>query len=125
MNSYLQYLGWYSLFIPVFSILFLMLLGIIIFGKLKGPQPFLATLSFYIPMIGSILLGILLFYTSHFWITLAIYTLVFIVFNLFSFSALDATIEDKSGLGVTMFSGLISLYAFFFCALLRFIISLF
>lgn len=125
MNHYLQYLGWHSLFIPVFSFLFLVLLCIIIYGKLIGPQSFLATLSFYIPMVGSAFLGFLLFYTAHFWTTLAIYTFIFIVFNLFSFSALESTIKDKTGLGVTMFSGLISMYAFFFCALLRTILLLF
>lgn len=125
MNDYLKYLGCYTLFIPVFSILFLALLLIILYSKIKGSSSILATVSFYIPMVGSLFLGILLFYTDHFWITLLFYTIVFFMLNVFSFKALETSLKDKTGLGVTMFSGLISMYAFFFCAILCFILQLF
>lgn len=122
-SKYLNYLGWYPIFIPVFITLFSFLFFIIIYCKIKGPNKSLATISFYIPMIGSLILGILLFYTSYFWSTLFIYVIAFFLMNFVSFSALEKALEDKTGLGVTMFSGLISMYIFFFCALLSFFFS--
>lgn len=78
----------------------------------------MAAIAFYIPMIGSLSLGILLFYTAHFWITLILYIIVFFLLQMVSFSALEKAIEDKTGLGITMFSGLVSIGVFFFCVIL-------
>lgn len=117
VTEYLNYLGWYTIFIPVFVTLFVVLLFTIYYCRIKGPNTLLASIAFYIPMVGSLILGILLFYTTHFWITLFIYVLVFFLLNFVSFTALEKAIEDKTGLGVTMFSGLVSMYIFFFCAL--------
>ncbi|WP_445457638.1 hypothetical protein [Flavobacterium sp. HNIBRBA15423] len=122
---YLEYLGLYTVFIPLFSFIFITLYFIILYCKYKGPNDLFVNYSFYMPMIGSLALGILLFYTSFFWITLGIYTLTFFALHLVSFQALGNAVKDKTSMGVTMFSGLVGMYVFFSCALACFIKHLF
>lgn len=124
-TPYLKYLGLYTVFIPLFLFIFISLYFIIIFCKYKGPNEMFVNYTFYIPIIGSLALGALLFYTSFFWITLAIYILVFFALHLVSFKALGAAVKDKTSMGVTMVSGLIGMYIFFSCALACFIKILF
>ena len=121
LESYLKYLGWYEVFIPAFLFIFLALFFIIKYCKVKGPNSKFATFCFYTPMIGSAILGVLLFYSPYFWSTFAIYTIVFFLLNISSFNALGQCIDDKTGMGVTMFSGLISMSIFFFSGIVRFI----
>ncbi|WP_130735830.1 hypothetical protein [Flavobacterium sp. J27] len=124
MDSFLQYLGWYTVFIPFFLVVFGFLSFVFLYCKLKGPHDVLASILFYIPMICSLFLGVLLFYTSFFWITLGIYLVIFILVTIFSFKALAEALTDKTGMGVTMFSGLVSMYILTFCIILKFIVVL-
>ncbi len=119
MHYYLKYFGNYTVFIPVFLVLFIALLAIIIYCKKNGPNAILSSISFYIPMIGSVILGILLNYTPYFWISLILCSILFIAINIVSFKAMEHSINDKTGLGVTMFSGLVGIFIIVFSIILR------
>lgn len=125
MNDYAKYLQNYSVLLSVFALLFIVLLFIIWYCKKNGSKSNLATISFYIPMIGSVIIGILLYYTPYFWISVVLYGVLFIIINIVSFKALEQSITDKTGLGVTMFSGLISMYIVVFAIILRALVSFF
>lgn len=125
MNTFLHYLGWYTVAIPFILGIVVLLVFSFMYCKLKGPNTFIAGFSFYLPMLSAIILGILLFYTTFFWITFTLYFLILILVNLTSFKLLAEALEDKTALGVTMFSGLVSMYIFVFCFLVKLIIDLF
>ena len=76
-------------------------------------------------MIGSVVLGILLYYTPYFWSSLALYSILFMVLNIASFKAMENAIDDKTGLGVTMFSGLAGIFIIVFALILRGIVFIF
>ena len=125
MNDYLKYLQNYSVLLSVFALLFIILCFISWYCKKNGPQSNLATISFYIPMIGSVILGILLYYTPYFWFSLVLYGLFFIAINIVSFKALEQSIDDKTGLGVTMFSGLVGIFIIFISIIVRGFVTFF
>ena len=76
-------------------------------------------------MIGSVILGILLYYTPYFWFSLVLYGLLFIAINIVSFKALEQSIDDKTGLGVTMFSGLVGIFIIFISIIVRGFVTFF
>jgi hypothetical protein len=125
MEYYLKYFGNYTVFIPVFLFFFIVLLSIIFYCKKNGPNVILTTISFYIPMVASLLLGVLLYYTPYFWICLILCSILFIAINIVSFKAMEQSIDDKTGLGVTMFSGLVGIFIIVFSIIVRGIVTYF
>ena len=76
-------------------------------------------------MIGSVVLAILLYYTPYFWISLALYSVLFMAINIASFKAMENAIDDKTGLGVAMFSGLAGIFIIVFAIIARAIVFVF
>lgn len=125
MNTFLHYLGWYTVAIPFILGILVLLVFSFMYCKIKGANTYVANFSFYVPMLSAIVLGILLFYTTFFWATFTLYFLILILVNLTSFKVLAEALEDKTALGVTMFSGLVSIYIFIFCFIVKLSIDLF
>ncbi|VXB98179.1 conserved membrane hypothetical protein [Flavobacterium sp. 9AF] len=125
MSHFLDYLGCYTVAIPIILGILLLLFLNFMYCKLKGPNKSVANFSFYIPMLCAVVLGVLLFYTTYLWITFALYFVILILVNMASFKVLAEALEDKTGLGVAMFSGLVSSYIFVFCFLVKLIVDLF
>lgn len=125
MNIFLPYFGWYTVAVPFILVILFLLAFSFMYCKLQGPNKYVANFSFYMPMLSAIFFGILLFYTTFFWTTFVLYFLILILVNITSFKVLAEALEDKTALGVTMFSGLVSIYIFIFCFIVKLIIDLF
>ena len=125
MNIFLPYFGWYTVAVPFILVILFLLAFSFMYCKLQGSNKYVANFSFYMPMLSAIVFGILLFYTTFFWTTFVLYFLILILVNITSFKVLAEALEDKTALGITMFSGLVSIYIFIFCFIVKLIIDLF
>jgi hypothetical protein len=101
-----------------------LLLGIMIYTHIQGPNSWLAQISFWILIMTTIILLVLIFYTNSFWWALLLYVVTIFIIQIVGFVALKKAIEDKTGLGVTMFSGIIPIYGIAGVLIVKLIISI-
>lgn len=92
------------------TVSFILLLGIIFYTRIKGPNSWMAQLSFWIPIVATVILLVLVFYTDSFWWGLLVNVVTLFAIQIIGVIALENTLEDKTGLGVSMFSGFLALY---------------
>ena len=103
----------------------LILLGIMIYTRFKGPNSWMANVSFWIPVIATIVLLVLVFYTDSFWWALLLNVVTLLAIQILGFMAMENAIEDKTGLGVTMFSGFLAIYGIGIVVVVKLILYLF
>ena len=125
LDKYLVYFGLYNIYFASTLLCTGVLVFIILYGKYKGTSEVLGNLSFWIPIVLSVILCGIVFYSDHFWTSLLIYAITLSGINLLSFPALKGSIEDKSGMGVMMFSMMAGMYLVFGCIMVKGIIALY
>lgn len=125
MDSFLSYFGNSTYFLPlVFGVNLLSIISII-YCRLTGPLELAATLNMMAPMILALGLALLLFYSPTFWPTWGLYFVVWGLSSALSFYALEASLEDKTGLGVSMASGFVGMMCFTGAPMLKGILFVF
>ena len=88
-----------------------LLLVILYYGKKIGQNDTLANTCLIIPIVFSLMCSVCVFWLPHFWLYwLGLMVCVFGI-NLLAFTVMSSVITDRSGLGITMFSGMVSFYA--------------
>ncbi|MFN8415717.1 MAG: hypothetical protein U0U66_05245 [Cytophagaceae bacterium] len=102
----------------------LILLGIMIYTRIKGPNSWMANISFWVPVIATIVLLVLVFYTDSFWWALLINVVTLLGIQIVGFMAMENALEDKTGIGVTMFSGFLAIYGMGVVLIVKLIISI-
>lgn len=107
-------LGVHWLFLPVTIICAVYLLGIVIYGNKFGQNDKLANHGFVLPMAYTVFGCVMVLLSQNYWLAVALFTAFTIFIHILGFKAMSATISDKSGLGVTMFSGFVAMYGFSF-----------
>ena len=88
-----------------------LLLVILYYGKKKGQNDTLANTCLIIPIVFSLMCSVCVFWLPHFWLYWLGLMVCVLGINLLAFTAMSSVITDRSGLGVTMFSGMVSFYA--------------
>jgi uncharacterized membrane protein YhaH (DUF805 family) len=107
------------LYVSVLLTAVAMLLLSIIYSKKKGPNTVNEKISFYHPILFSAVLCYLVYLSPFSWIFLLLNIIVIIIINITSFYALEKAMTDKTGMGVTMFSGFVCILLLGFFTLLK------
>lgn len=119
ISQYLTYFGLYQIY---FAITFLglgLLAFITIYCRYKGPSELLSNLCFWLSIVIAAILCFIVFYSDHFWISLVIYAFTILIINALAFPALRASLADKSGMGVLMFSMMVSMFLLIGCMMIK------
>lgn len=109
----------FYLYLGVFLTLLTALSLSVFYSKVKGPNAINEKISFYSPILISAILCIIMYLLPFSWIYLILNILFIIALNIVSFYALEKAMSDKTGMGVTIFSGLACMILIGFFTLLK------
>ena len=91
----------------------------------RGPHQRLADILFHMLVVNALALPLLAFWSSHFWPTLIIYTLLYVLSFAVMAKLLGKLLKDKTGFGAVMFPAWIAMMAFTAAAMARGIFHLY